>query len=49
MDHRRKKDIDMPRAHQQTQVLWDEVLVRKIDAHVSPGNNKDDKYENAKY
>ena len=47
MNDSRKQDINMPRPHQQAQILRDDVLVGKIDAHVPTRHRKNDEQQNA--
>lgn len=47
MDQCRKQNVDVARAHKQTQLLGDRILVRKINTHELSGHRKSDEEKHA--
>ena len=41
-----EKNIDVPRPHQDSQILWDHVLIGKINTHEFARRNKNDEHNN---
>ena len=47
MDQRREQNVNVPRSHEQSQLLRNRLLVGKIHAHEFPGRHKNDEHHEA--